>query len=142
MKAICLPRRNPSSFWAFLLSETDLLLEVEIRDDLVQSRGDWKFGKFFPETDRKQSNSSKESTISTYLIHNKASDGNFAQVMTWVLNRSFHTKNDCGVGNLSNCNSYICCLSCPTMQFCGNSTGIVELVVNGCVANVGIGIVP
>ena len=28
------------------------------------------------------------------------------------------------------------------MYFCGNSTGIVELGVNGFVANVGIGIVP
>ena len=35
-----------------------------------------------------------------------------------------------------------CCLCCPTMQFCGNFTSIVELEVNGLVANVGIGIEP
>ena len=28
------------------------------------------------------------------------------------------------------------------MEFCGNSTGIVELTVDGLLANVGIGIVP
>ena len=34
-----------------------------------------KFGKFFPETDREDFNSSSESTISTSLIDNVASDG-------------------------------------------------------------------
>ena len=100
-----------------------------------------KFGKFFPITDREDFSSSKESAISTSLIHNIAADGKSEPFETSVLNRVFHTKNDAGVGNLSNCNSYICCLCCPTIGFCGNSTGIVELVVNGFVANVGIGIV-
>ena len=43
---------------------------------------------------------------------------------------------------MSNCSSDICGLCCQTIEFCGISTGIVELVVNGLVANVGIGIVP
>ena len=47
-----------------------------------------------------------------------------------------------GVGNLSNCSSDICCLCCPTMEFCGISTGIDELMVDGLLANICIGIVP
>ena len=70
-----------------------------------------------------------------------ASDGKSEQVVTWVLDR-ISTKNDCGLVNLSTCNSDICCLCCPTMYFRGNSTGIVELIVDGLPANVGIGIVP
>ena len=45
-------------------------------------------------------------------------------------------------GNLSNCISDICCLCCPTIGFCGISTGINELIVDGLLANIGIGIVP
>ena len=45
-------------------------------------------------------------------------------------------------GILSNCNSDICCLCCPTKEFCGNSTGINEMTVDGLPANVGIGNVP
>ena len=101
-----------------------------------------KFGKFFPETDREDFNSSNEPTISTSLIHNIASDGKSEQVVTWFLNRIFHTQNDCGLGNLSNCISGICCLCCPTIEFNENCTGIEELIVDGLLANVGIGIVP
>ena len=38
--------------------------------------------------------------------------------------------------------AHICCLCCPTIEFCGIFSGIVKLVVNGFVANVSIGIVP
>ena len=100
-----------------------------------------KFGKFFPQTDREDFNSSIESTISASLIHNIASDGKSEQVVAWFLNRIFHTKNNCGVGNLSNCSSDICCLCGLTIEFCGNSTSILELTVDGLLANVGIGIV-
>ena len=100
-----------------------------------------KFGKFFPETDREDSNSSNESTISTSLIQNIASDGKSEQVVTCFLNRIFQTKNDCGSGNLSNCSSDICCLCYSTIEFCGISTSITELIVDGLPANVGIGIV-
>ena len=54
MKAICLPLRNRSSFWDFLLLEADLLFEVGIPGDIVQSRGSLRVqhlkvsGKFFP----------------------------------------------------------------------------------------------
>ena len=101
-----------------------------------------KFGKFFPQTDREDFNSSNESTITTSLIHNIVSDGKSEQVVTCFLNRIFHTKNDCGSGNLSNCGSDICCLCGPTIEFCKNFTGTVELMVDGLLANVGIGIVP
>ena len=37
MKEICLPRRKPVLFLGFLFLETDLLLNVGILDDLVQS---------------------------------------------------------------------------------------------------------
>ena len=61
-----------------------------------------KFGKFFPAIDRENFTSSNESTISTSLIHNIASDGKSEQVVTWFLNLVFQHENDCGVGNLSN----------------------------------------
>ena len=101
-----------------------------------------KFGKFFLQTDRDDFNSSNESTTSTSLLHDTASDGKSEQPVTWFLNRIFHTKNDCGVGNLSNCSSEICCLCGPIIEFCGNFTGTNELIVDGLPANVGIGIVP
>ena len=41
-----------------------------------------------------------------------------------------------------NCSSDISCLCCPTIEFCGKSTGIVELIVDGLPAIVGIGVVP
>ena len=43
------------------------------------------------------------------------------------------------IWELSNCTSYICCLCCPTIEFCGNSTRITELKVDGLPAHVGIG---
>ena len=46
--------------------------------------------------------SSTESTISTLLIHNIASDGVPEQARTWVLNLFFQHENVDGVGNLSN----------------------------------------
>ena len=41
-----------------------------------------KFGKFFPESDREDFNSSNEATISTSLIHDIASDGKSELVVT------------------------------------------------------------
>ena len=38
--------------------------------------------------------------------------------------------------NLSNWSSDICCLCCPTIELCGISTGIKELMVGGLLANV------
>ena len=96
------------------------------------------FADLVQSSDREDFNSSNGSTISTSLIHNIASDGNSEQVVTWFLNRILQTKNDCGLGNLSNCSSDICCLCYPTKEFCGNSTGVVELTVDGLLANVGI----
>ena len=42
---------------------------------------------------------------------------------------------------MSNCSSEICCLCLPTIEFCGTPTGITELIVDGLLSNVGIGIV-
>ena len=96
-----------------------------------------KFGKFLPE----DFHSSTESTISTSFIHNIASEGKSEQVVTWFLNLIFQHKNEGGVGSLSNCSSDICFLCCPTIELCGISTGLQDLMVDGQLANVGIGIV-
>ena len=61
-----------------------------------------KFGKSFPAIDRDDLNSSTESTISTSLIHDIASEGKSEQELTWVLNLIFQHENDECVGNLSN----------------------------------------
>ena len=79
-----------------------------------------KFGKSLQQTDRGDFNSSNEQTISTSLIHNIVSDRKSEQVVAWFLNLIFQHKNDCGVRK--NCNLDICCLCCPTMEFCGTST--------------------
>ena len=79
MKAIFSPSQKPVLFLGFLFLETDLLLELGILDDLVQSRSNLrvqnlKMWKIFPCTVREDFSSAKESTISTSLIHNIASD--------------------------------------------------------------------
>ena len=60
-----------------------------------------KFGIEKPRNDDKDFKSSTESTISTSLIHCKASVGNCEQVHTSVLNLIFQQANVAGVGNLS-----------------------------------------
>ena len=128
MKAMCLPLRNRSSFGAFCSSRLTFFLNWEFwmilfRAEAIFASSISKFGKSFPFSDREDFSSSKESTISTSVIHNKASAGKSEPLETCVMNLVFHTKNDCGLGNLSNCNSDICCLCCPTIDFCGKSTG-------------------
>ena len=60
------------------------------------------FGKFFPETDREDFNSSDdESTISTSLIQCIASVGNCEQIHTSVLSLIFQQANVAGVVNWS-----------------------------------------
>ena len=46
--------------------------------------------------------SSTESTISTSLIHNMASEGELEQTLTWVVHLIFQHENVEGVENLSN----------------------------------------
>ena len=75
-----------------------------VLDDLVQSRSDRrvqhsKFGNFLPATDRDDFNSSIESTISTSLIHDIASEGKSEQIVTWFLNLIFQHENVEGVGD-------------------------------------------
>ena len=74
--------QKPILFRGFLLLETDFLIELEIRNDLVQSKqkqssrpASQSLENYFPEADREDLNSSKESILSTSLIHNIASDG-------------------------------------------------------------------
>ena len=86
---------EPTLLLGFLFLETDLLLELgysgwscsEQKQSSPSSIS--KFEKFFPETDRENFNSSNESTISTSLTHNIASDGKSEQVVTWFLSRIF-----------------------------------------------------
>ena len=61
-----------------------------------------KFGIEIPLVDDEDFKPSTESTISTSLIHCKASVGNCEQVHTSVLNLIFQQANVAGVGNLSN----------------------------------------
>ena len=69
-----------------------------------------KFGKFFPAIDREDFNSSTESTISTFSIHNIASEGKSEQELTWVLNPIFQHEHVEGVVNLSKQSPEICSL--------------------------------
>ena len=79
-----------------------------VLDDIVQSRGYLRVQHFkireiiARATDHDDFNSSTESTISTSLIHNMASEGKSEQVVTWLLNLIFQHKNDWRVRNLSN----------------------------------------
>ena len=61
-----------------------------------------KFGTSSPSLDREDGNSSTESTISTSLIHNIASEGKSEQELTWGSNLFVQHENVDGVGNLSN----------------------------------------
>ena len=136
MKAICLLPWETVSFLGLLFLEAYLHLELGILDDLVQSRSNlrvqhlevWKIlsWKRIARTSIRPMNQPSPLPRSITLLPMEN------QVVTWVWNRIFQTRNDCGLGNLSNCNSDICCL---TMKFC-----IVELVVHGFVGNVAIGI--
>ena len=114
---------------------------IFFKAEAIIASGIQKFGKFLPAIDREDFNSSTESTISTSLIHNIASEAKSEQVVTWFLNLSFQHKNEDVVVNLSNYSSDICCLCCPTIELCGISTGLQDLMVDGLLANVRIGIV-
>ena len=79
---------------------------------------------------------STESTISTSLILQIASEEKSEQELTWVLNLIFQHENVEGVRNLSNLS-----LCCTAMEFCGISAGRKEFMVDGLPADIGIGIV-
>ena len=61
-----------------------------------------KLGNSSLAIERDDFNSSTESTISTSLIHNTASEGELQQALTFVVNLIFPHENVGGVGNLSN----------------------------------------
>ena len=99
-----------------ILEKTDPLSELSVPRDWPSSwTGSsgwscWKFGKSLPAIDRDDFKSSTESTISTSLIQNIASERELVQELTWVLNLIFQNMNDDGVVNLANWSSDICCL--------------------------------
>ena len=74
MMAICLPRREPVLLLGILLLEADLLLELGILDDLVQSRSIVRVQHFqnrensFLQLIARTSIHLNETTISTSLI--------------------------------------------------------------------------
>ena len=130
------PSQKPVLFSGFLLLVADLLCELGILDDLIQSRGNLRVQhlevrKIFSISWPWGFKLTNGSTTSTSLIHTITSDGKSEQVATWFLNRIFQTNNDDGSGNLSNCHPDTCCLCCPTTYFCGISKGYLELEVNG-----------
>ena len=114
---------------------------ILFKAEAILASNNSNFG-YFPAKDREDFNSSNGSTISTSEIHNIASDGQSEHVVTWFTYLIFQHKNVESVWNLSNCSSDICCLCCPTTEFCGISTGNNELMVDGLPANVGTGTVP
>ena len=67
--------QEPILFLGFLLLQADLLFELVFRAEAIFASSISNFGKFFPQTDREDFNSSKESNNYTSLIHNIASDG-------------------------------------------------------------------
>ena len=101
MKAICLPRRNRCSFWAFCSFRLTFfwkweLLMILFKAEAILASSSSKIGKSLPATDLDDVDSSTESTISTSLIHNIASERKSEQELTWVLNLIFQYMNDDG----------------------------------------------
>ena len=144
MKAICLPRRNRSSFWAFLSSKLTFFLKWEFWMILFKSRTNLRV-QHFKIGNILSSNCSWGLRFIQWTDHLHFFDPEHS--FRWkirtssnlsFLNSNFHTKNDCGWGNLSNCGSDSCYLCCPTKELCGS--GISEFMVDGLLANIGIGI--
>ena len=100
-----------------------------------------KFGKSLPLIERDDVKSSTESTISTSLIRNIASEGKSEHELTRVWNLIFQHGNVEGVGIISNWSSEICSLCWSAKEFCGISAGSEEFMVDGLPVNIGIGIV-
>ena len=80
MNAICLPRRKRSTFWAFCSSRLTFFLKWEFwmilfKPEEILASNISNVGKSLPLIDRDDFNSSPESTISTSLIHDTASEG-------------------------------------------------------------------
>ena len=138
---------KPILFLGFLLLEADILLEVRILDDLTKQKQfshpacqilESPFHKLIARISIRPMNRSSLLLWSTTQPPMQKSE----QAVTWFFNLIFQHKDVEGVGNLSNWSSGICCLCCPTIVFCGISTGNNELMADGLLANVGIGTVP
>ena len=89
-----------------------------------------KIGKLLPAIDREDFNSSTESTISTSLIHDIASEGKSEQIESPGFESYLPLQ---GIYQIDVPMS-------PTIELGGISTGLQDLMVDGFVANVGIGI--
>ena len=146
MKAICLVETDPL-FGAFCSSRLAFFLNCEFwmisfRAEVIFASSISKFGKSFPQTDREDFNSSKESTISPSVIHNKASDGKSEQVVSWFLNFIIQHKNVEGVGELVELQFRHLLTLLSNHRILLNIHWRNELTVDGLLAHVGIGIVP
>ena len=86
---ICLPRMKSILFLGFLF-QIDLLFEVVIVDDLVQSRTR-PAGNRHLQLIASILNPSTESTISTSSIHNTVSEGKSVQEVIWVMMMEWRT---------------------------------------------------
>ena len=93
-----------------------------------------KFGKNFPAIDREDFKSSNESTISTSLIHNIASEGKSEQVVTWFFESNLPTE-ECRT-----CREFVELQFRYLLSLLSNHR-ILWIMVDGVLANVGIGIV-
>ena len=94
MKAICLPRRNRSSFWAFCCSRLTFFLNWEFwmilfRAEAILRVQHLEVWKILSTNWSQWCDSSTESTISTSLIHNIASDWKSEQAVTSVEKENF-----------------------------------------------------
>ena len=69
-----------------------ILYRILFKAEAILASNISNLGNFFPSIDREDPNSSIESTISTSLIHNIASEGEAEQVVTWFLNLIFQQK--------------------------------------------------
>ena len=75
---------------------------IFFREDAILASSTSKFGKWVPLIDRDDFQSSTESTISTSLTHNNASEGKLEQELSWILNLIFQHENVEGVGIYQN----------------------------------------
>ena len=93
---------KPILFLSFLFLESDLLFEVGILDDLVQSRGNLRV-QHFKILEFLAHNWSRWlqfihwiNHLHLFHLHYMASEGKWEQVVNWLLNLIFQHKNDDG----------------------------------------------
>ena len=146
MKAICLPRRNRSSVWAFCSSKLTFFLKWESGWSYSKkkqfSRPTFRNSDQYPQLFARTSIRPLNRPSPTSLIHNTASEGKSEQELTWVLNLIFQHEKVEDVGNFSNWSSdrYLQSLLYGHRILC-IFRWWERLMVFGLPANIGIGIV-